>query len=113
MYKIEDVLKILNSGDAHTSLWTRKCVNYVSVLALDIEDIRDLIKEAITHGQYINSEWCVQKPTGPWAACDGYRLLRKEWVEYAHKDMCFEYYIKFAIGKLGKLLLLVSCHMSQ
>lgn len=70
-------------------------------------------KLLITQGQYVNSQWCVQKPTGPWAACDGYRLFRDEWVEYAHKEMRYEYYVKFAIGKTGKLLLLVSCHLSR
>ena len=53
------------------------------------------------------------KPSGPWAACDAYQLWHNEWVQAAYKEMCFEYYIKFAIGKSGKLLLLVSCHEPQ
>jgi hypothetical protein len=113
LYPVEEVLKLLDSGDEKTHLWTRKCIQDVENMALEIEDVRNLVRQAITQGKYINSEWCVQKPTGPWAACDGYRLFREEWVEYAHKTMRFEYYVKFAIGKTGKILLLVSCHMSQ
>ena len=90
--------------------WTKDCKNDLQKHTLDISDARQLVHEAITSGQYLNSQWCVQKPTGPWAACDGYRLFRDEWIEYAHKYMRIEYYIKFAIGKTGKLLLLVSCH---
>ena len=113
LYPVVDVLALLETGDQNTVLWTRKCKSDVQLLAYDICDIRGLIKDAVTQGQYLNSEWCVQKPTGPWAACDGYRLFRDEWVPYAHKEMRCEYYVKFAIGKTGKILLLVSCHLSQ
>ena len=113
LYKIEDVLKILESEGNTTIPWTRKCTQDIEKLALDIDDISDLLKKTIIQGQYLNSEWCVQKPTGPWAACDSYRLQREEWMEYAHKYISCNYYVKFAIGKTGKILLLVSCHVSQ
>ncbi|EKO3892080.1 hypothetical protein P0F32_003252 [Vibrio metschnikovii] len=113
LYVVEDVLRILES-EANTAIpWTRKCIQNIESLALDTDDIRDLLKQAITQGQYVNSEWCVQKPTGPWAACDSYRLQREEWREHAYKYMSCNYYVKFAIGKTGKILLLVSCHVSQ
>lgn len=113
LYSVENVLKILDLGEEQTHLWTRKCIRDVENLALDIPEVQTLVREAITQGQYLKSEWCVQRPTGPWAACDGYRLLRNEWVQHAHKEMRFEYYVKFAIGKTGKILLLVSCHTSH
>lgn len=113
LYKIEDVLKILESKGNTTIPWTRKCTQDIQNLALDTDDIRDLLKQAITQGRYLNSEWSVQKPTGPWAACDSYRLQREEWADYAHKYISCNYYVKFAIGKTGKILLLVSCHVSQ
>lgn len=112
LYAVTDVLALLDAGDEQTVLWTRKCVADVQQLAYGISDIRALLKQALTGGQYLKSEWCVQKPTGPWAACDSYRLQRIEWIEHAHKEMHIEYYVKFAIGKTGKLLLLVSCHIS-
>ena len=113
LYLPAGVLALLDAGENHTILWTRKCKNDVQQLAYEISEVQVRLRQAITQGQYLNSEWCVQKPTGPWAACDGYRLFRNEWVDYAHKEMRFEYYVKFAIGKTGKLLLLVSCHLSQ
>lgn len=113
LYPVAEVLQLLDAGDNKTTLWTRKCIQDVARLGYEIADVRQLLRQAITEGDYLNSEWCVQRPTGPWAACDGYRLLRREWVEYAHKEMRFEYYVKFAVGKTGQLLLLVSCHMSQ
>ena len=113
LYPVADVLQLLEAGDDKTTLCTRKCIQDVARLDYEIAEVRQLIRQAITEGHYLNSEWCLQQPTGPWAACDSYCLQRSEWVEYAHKDMRFEYYVKFAIGKTGQLLLLVSCHMSQ
>ncbi|MCV3265225.1 hypothetical protein OGZ01_32410 [Vibrio harveyi] len=93
--------------------WTRQCKTDIQKLALDTDNINELLKQAIKQGRYLKSEWCVQKPTGPWAACDSYHLQREEWIEYAHKYISCNYYVKFAIGKTGKILLLVSCHVSQ
>lgn len=113
LYDKADVLLLLGKGDDSTTLWTRNCVQDVQALAFDIADVRELLKQALTTGHYINSEWCVQKITGPWAACDSYRLSRQEWNDAAYKYLPCEYYVKFAIAKTGKLLLLVSCHLSQ
>ena len=113
LYRVEEVLALLAKGDSKTNLWTRKCIRDVERLAFDIADVRELLKQALTSGTYINSEWCVQKPTGPWAACDSYRLFRDEWNDHAYRNIGYEYYVKFAIGKTGKLLLLISCHLSQ
>lgn len=113
LYNVQDLLVILQQGDEKTIPWTRDCISDLQKLAYDTADARELIRDAVTQGQYLNSLWCVQRPTGPWAACDAYRLVRSEWIEYAYKEMRVEYYIKFAIGKNGKILLLVSCHVSQ
>lgn len=91
--------------------WTRDCTKNLQDLAFDNDDIQELIRAAVQEGRYINSQWCVQKPTGPWAACDAYKLSRSEWNQYAHKELRVDYYVKFAIGKTGKILLLVSAHM--
>lgn len=113
LYSVTDALALLGKGESALVAWTRKCADDLERLTLDIPDVQTLIREALQFGRYRNSEWCVQKPTGPWAACDAYQLERSEWVEAAHKNIIFEYYIKFAIGKTGKLLLVVSCHESQ
>lgn len=113
LYDSNDVFKILRQGDGSTIPWTNKCTRDIHRLELDIADVRKLIKETLEKGRYKNSQWCEQAPSGPWAACDAYSLKRKEWVENAKKEMEFEYYVKFAIGKTGKILLLVSCHEPQ
>lgn len=113
LYVAADVLALLKQGDAALIPWTRKCKDDLMRLMLEISDAQALVREALQSGHYRNSEWCVQSPSGPWAACDAYTLRRAEWVQAAHKEMIFEYYIKFAIGKTGKLLLLVSCHEPQ
>lgn len=84
----------------------------VHVQELDGDDLAGLIGEAVRCGRFLGAEWCVQKPDGPWVACDAYSLRRHEWIEAAGKEMLAEYYIKFAIGKTGLLLLLASCHLS-
>jgi hypothetical protein len=43
-------------------------------------------------------------------AADAYSLRRSEWVAAARKDMLIEYFVKFAIGRSGSLVLIVSCH---
>lgn len=113
IYPVEDVLRILSQGDEQTRLWTRACIRDVTNMAFELAEVRELVRLAIIDGVYANSQWCIQKPNGPWAACDSYRLSRQEWIDSANKMMSLEYYVKYAISKTGKILLLVSCHMSQ
>lgn len=113
LYLAVEVLALLGQGEKVLVPWTRKCKNDLMRLSLDNEGALELVCEALRNGRYRNSEWCEQQPSGPWAACDAYQLSRREWVEAAHKEMTFDYFIKFAIGKTGKVLLLVSCHEPQ
>ena len=111
LYEPSKIKAILAKGETATSAWTRKCAVEVQNLCLDGNDICKLLNDAITSGRYRDSEWCVQKPTGPWAACDAYELVRYEWNRFSHKELPVEYFVKFAIGKTGQILLLVSCHL--
>ncbi|WP_322995173.1 hypothetical protein [Castellaniella sp.] len=113
LYNKADVRSVLQRGDEALITWTRKCTLDLQRLAFDIADVRALVSEALSLGKYRNSEWCQQHPNGPWAACDAYQVTRMEWVHAAHKDMRFDYYVKFGIGKTGKILLIVSCHEPQ
>ena len=36
-----------------------------------------------------------------------------EWIEAAYKSFEVEYYVKFAVGKSGHVLLIVSCHLPE
>ena len=114
LYTPEEVLALLNQyGEDAVKPWTRDCVSDVQKMSFDNGDLVELIQQALQSGRFINSQWCVQKPGGPWAACDSYHLRRPEWIAAAHKNMQCEYYIKYAIGKTGQLLLLASCHPPQ
>ena len=114
LYPVCEVLELLDrpsEGSLH--IWTKKCARDLKGCNMDLDGARELLRIALQRGRFLGAEWCVQKPDGPWAACDAYSVFRREWIAAAYKDMDIEYYIKFAIGKKGKLLLLVSCHPSQ
>lgn len=108
LYPAKDVISILDQSVP--VLWTRKCNENAQRLGLDAEDVGGFIKEAVTRGRYIDSEWCEQKPNGPIAACDAYELQRMEWNEHAHKELECRYFLKFAIAKSGKIVITISCH---
>lgn len=110
LYDPEVVLDILGNGKLIP--WSNGCMRDMQKWEFDQDDITELTQYAIRFGQYIDSEWCQSKADGPWAACDAYRFIRKEWNDNAFKELNVAYYIKVAIGKTGKVLLLVSCHPS-
>ena len=45
------------------------------------------------------------------AACDAYSIRRLEVIPATSKAMPVGYFLKFAIGKTGCLVLMVSCHV--
>ncbi len=111
LYSAEEVLELLaNAGDQAITPWTKKCNEDMQKWTLDADDLLELVDIGLRTGRFRGSEWCVQQPNGPWAACDVYLVKRREWMPNAHKDMDFEYYIKFALSKMGVVLLVVSCH---
>lgn len=113
LYPASEVQTLLAQGGGQAiSAWTRKSKNDLQKYSLDLEQVCTLLEEALRNGRYKGAQWCVQRPDGPWAACDAYQLVRDEWIENAHKFMRMEYYIKFALSKTGQVLLLVSCHLS-
>lgn len=114
LYPNAEVVKLLAQIGAKGVLpWTRKCTEDIQRLSLDSDEVFALVSETIRCGRYIGSEWCEQQPSGPWAACDAYELKRRERCPVARKELEYTYYIKFAIGMTGKILLLVSCHLSN
>jgi len=111
LYPAGEVLALLaGSGIQAVRAWTRKCAEDLQKWELDADDLRELIETALRSGRFRGAEWCVQQPNGPWAACDAYVVVRPEWVQYAHREMDIEYYIKFAMSRTGTVLLVVSCH---
>lgn len=110
LYKPDQVLQMLEKGEEVFSLWTNKCISDAKKYQFEMVDIAGLIKSAISSNGYRDSEWCEQKPGGPWAACDAYSFSRHEWSHVAYKEIAFDYFVKFAISKTGSILLIVSCH---
>lgn len=114
LYQANKVTAILESqGSQSVKLSTAKCIKDTQKLEFDLDDLLNLLNMTMDNGRFIGSEWCQLRPGGPLAACDAYSLKCKQWVENANKNMDFEYYVKFAIGKNGNILLLVSCHLSE
>ena len=108
LYDRDHVLRLVK--DVSISAWTRKCGSDIRRFELDLEDVAELIRTSLDGGKFQGSEWCEQKKNASWAACDAYAVLRLEWIDAAYKRMPIEYYVKFAINKPGKLLLVASCH---
>jgi len=112
LYDRGHVLELLDK-EKNIQAWTRKCRDDLQNWGLDPEDIVELISMSLSEGNFLGSQWCEQEENGPWAACDAYSIFRLEWSEAAHRKISTEYYVKFAINKTGKLLLIVSCHPSS
>lgn len=89
-------------------LLTAKCRQDAQNLGWDEDDIAQLLL-SLTARDYKDSEWC-DNGKGAWAACDAYAVRRREWVETARKELTMEYFLKFAIGKMGTVVLMLSCH---
>ena len=106
----EATLLIIESNTIRVS--TAKCVRDTQELALENDDLAQLLTRALKAGRYVNSVWC-RVSNKAIAACDAYVVTDRAWVEAAGKEMECQYYLKFAIGSSGKLLLMVSCHLSQ
>ena len=110
LYDKDHVLEL--STEENIVVWIDKCGCDLQYLGIDLEEVAELIKASLKKGTFLGSQWCKQKTNGPWAACDAYRISRSEWNYMLHKGILNEYYIKFAINKTGRSLLVVSCHLS-
>jgi len=107
LYPLERVKEIIKDGTG-LQLWTRDCVLNVAELGWVKADVINLVQQ-LSHADYIDSEWC-ENGRGAYAACDAYSIRVKEWIETAKKNMLIEYFVKFAINKLGTMVMTISCH---
>ena len=90
--------------------WTDKCRKDVfKLFDDDLGEVAGLI-QCLKASDYIDSEWC-ENGRNAMAACDAYSIRRMEVMPATGKAMPAEYFLKFAIGKAGNLVLLVSCHV--
>jgi hypothetical protein len=107
LYDLERVQGLLNGGTG-LLLRTRDCVTNVRELGWENSDVINLVLQ-LRGNDYIDSEWC-ENGRGAFAACDAYSIRVKELIEAVNKDMLIEYFVKFAINKLGTMVLTISCH---
>lgn len=110
LYELERVWA-LAQDDGKVQALTRNCRRDVDkFFDGDYGEVAALI-QAAKASNYIDSEWC-ENGSGGIAACDAYTVRRTEVVPATGKRETFEYFLKFAIGKAGNLVLVVSCHTS-
>ena len=107
LYDLDQVKEIIKDGSGLT-LWTRDCVANVRELGWDNTDLIDLVL-CLRKADYLDSEWC-ENGRGAYAACDAYSTKIKEHIDAINKDMLIEYFVKFAINKLGTMVMTISCH---
>lgn len=107
LYDLVRVKAVIKGGKG-LQLWTRDCVKNVADLGWDAADVISLILQ-LHAGDYIDSEWC-ENGRGAFAACDAYSIRVKERIDAVNKDMLIEYFVKFAINKLGTMVMTISCH---
>jgi hypothetical protein len=111
LYDLATVKQLVDDPDC-INLLTRTCIGEVHKLFdSNTGQVAALIQALDLHN-YIDSEWCENGKTGV-AACDAYGIRRVEEVASTGKSATVEYFLKFAVGKTGKLVLLVSCHLSK
>ena len=89
--------------------WTQKCrADVFKFFSGDYAEVADLIQR-LKPTDLIDSEWC-ENGKGRIAACHAYSVRRTEEVPATGKRETYEYFLKFAIGKTGILVLVISCH---
>lgn len=114
IYSEQEVVKLLQErGPSAVRPVTKKCIEHAELYDLDDQDHYDLVLTAIQAGRYNGSAWCLGSKRATWFACDAYTVVRREYIEHAHREMDVAYYIKFAIGASGIVVTLVSCHPSR
>ena len=113
LYSAQAIAEVL-AGDAESSIQpvTHRARQDMVELGWERPDVAEAMQAALEVGVYLRSEWCALNSNGTMAACDAYRYRRRERVP-AGMEMTCEYYLKWAIGHNGNLLLLVSCHLSR
>ena len=108
LYDLARVQRLATAGGLNT--WTDRCDKAVyELFSGDLEAVAGLLGH-LRPADYRDSEWCTNGRNAL-AACDAYALRRLEWVASAGRERGVEECVKFAVGKAGQLVLLVSCHL--
>ena len=104
-------VQALVADDNKLLAWTQKCRKDVDkFFSGEIAEVANLV-QCLQAKDYIDSEWC-ENGRGHLAACDAYQVSRLEVIPATGQQARFVYFLKFAIGKTGNVVLVVSCHTS-
>ena len=110
LYDLARVQALL-ANSAHIKAVTQKCLQDIETLfAGEYDEVAALIR-AIHPKDYRDSEWC-ECSRGSVAACDAYVVRRQEVATGSGQNVSVTYFLKFAIGITGQLVVIVSCHLS-
>ena len=109
LYDLERIQDLAN-GEGQLFAWTEKCRKDIRKLFDDNLSLVAELIQCLKPTDYIDSEWC-ENGKGALAACDAYSIRRLEVMPATGTTMPVEYFLKFAVGKTGKLVLTVSCHV--
>jgi len=105
-----DILSILDN--CTVTVATQRCVCELQQLSIEVSEIRDWIKLAVTQGGYINSQWCCLSKPNVIAACDAYRIQFPINDTEALSVVNKVFYLKFFVAKTGQTIATVSFHPS-
>lgn len=108
---IDEVIEALDQNPPKPM--TKRGVANLQQMRFDLDDLKELVRDAVSYGRYRDSEWCEFSETSPWFACDSYEIKRREYIENAHKYLEVCYFVKFCIHKSGSLICTFSCHFSS
>ncbi|WP_395505777.1 type II toxin-antitoxin system MqsR family toxin [Ectopseudomonas hydrolytica] len=100
---------IRTSGYKAIRVATEKATQELSNYCMDEQDLAELIPK-LKKDDYHDSEWCKFSETSPWFEADSYRIKQTEKLPSRRDLSNCKYYIKFAVNKLGSILLFFSVH---
>lgn len=91
---------------------TTKTNEFMALHLIDLGDLRNFVKEALTHGTYINSQWCRgNSPTGLYA-CDSYSFGCDLYSRAERAHVRTTMYIKLCLTDTNRTVAVISLHES-
>lgn len=92
---------------------TNRTIDMMSIHKIDIGNVRTWINAAVSHGKYINSQWCTGNSPAYLFACDSYVVSGLLYCPKVKEEILTDVYIKFCILKTGATVTVLSLHPSN
>ncbi|MCB5315621.1 hypothetical protein [Yersinia intermedia] len=91
---------------------TLRAIEFIALHKVDLGDLRDWVTKALTHGKYINSQWCLGSSPKGLFACDSYCVSGDLYMPKNKKNEHTEIYVKVCITKARNAVAVLSFHPS-